>query len=226
MAELAPGLILIFGALLVPLLPQGKVRNAYMALLPVLGFWGLTQTAPGVYGGFEAFGYQFVPVRVDSLSLVFGYIFHIAVLLSVVYAFHIRDTVQQVAGLVYAGAAIGGVFAGDLITLFVYWEGTAIASVFLIWASRNEHALRAGMRYLIIHVGSGVLLIAGAVIHLYFSPGSMQQQITMTSRSGATVRIAFSGIPALMVNGDSLSINRDFEMTEISSNKNPKASSE
>ena len=172
MAELAPGLILIFGALLVPVLPHGKVRNAYMALLPVLGFYGLTQMAPGAHGGFEAFGYQFAPVRVDRLSLVFGYIFHIAVLLSVVYAFHIRDTVQQVAALVYAGSAIGGVFAGDLITLFVYWEGTAISSVFLIWASRNERALRAGMRYLIIHVGSGVLLIAGAAIH-YQATGSL-----------------------------------------------------
>ncbi len=72
-----------------------------------------------------------------------------------------RDTVQHVAALVYAGAAIGAVFAGDLITLFVYWELTAVASVFLIWAGRTERAYRAGMRYLIIQVGSGVLLLAG-----------------------------------------------------------------
>ena len=70
-----------------------------------------------------------------------------------IYALHVEDNVQHVAGLIYAGAAIGAVFAGDLITLFVYWELTAISSVFLIWASRTERAYRAGMRYLIIQVG-------------------------------------------------------------------------
>ena len=57
---------------------------------------------------------------------------------------------QHVAGLIYAGGALGAVFAGDLVTLFIFWEIIAIASVFLIWASRTEHAFGAGMRYLII----------------------------------------------------------------------------
>ena len=69
------------------------------------------------------------------------------------------------AGLIYAGSALGAVFAGDLVTLFIFWEGIAIASVFLIWASRTERAYRAGMRYIIIQVGSGVLLLAGMLIH-------------------------------------------------------------
>ena len=61
----------------------------------------------------------------------------------------------------YAGAAIAALFAGDLITLFVYWELTAITSLFQIWAQRTERAFRAGLRYLIIQVGSGVLLAFG-----------------------------------------------------------------
>ena len=162
--HIPPGIILIAGAVLVPLLRNPAVRNAYMLLLPFVGIWGLTQMAPGIHWRFEAFGYQLAPVRVDQLSLVFGYIFHIAAALSIIYAFHIRDAVQQVAGLVYAGTAIGGVFAGDLITLFVYWEGTAISSVFLIWANRSDSALRSGMRYLIVQVTSGLLLLGGAVL--------------------------------------------------------------
>ena len=60
------------------------------------------------------------------------------------------------------GRAIGAVFAGDLITLFVYWELTAVSSVFLIWARPHARSLPgSGMRYLIIQVGSGVLLLAG-----------------------------------------------------------------
>jgi multicomponent Na+:H+ antiporter subunit D len=65
----------------------------------------------------------------------------------------------------YVGSAIGAVFAGDLITLFIYWELTAVTSVFLVWAGGTEHAFKAGMRYLIIQVGSGVILLAGVILH-------------------------------------------------------------
>ncbi|MPY69244.1 MAG: Na(+)/H(+) antiporter subunit D [Alphaproteobacteria bacterium] len=193
--HIPPGVILIAGAVLVPLLRNPAVRNAYMLLLPLVGLWGLTQMAPGTHWAFEAFGYRLAPVRVDQLSLIFGYIFHIAAALSIVYAFHIRDAVQQVAGLVYAGAAIGGAFAGDLITLFVYWEGTAVSSVFLIWASRNNAALRSGMRYVIIHVGSGVLLLAGAMLH-YRATGSVAfDKMTLSGLGPTLILIAF-GIKA------------------------------
>ncbi len=111
------------------------------------------------------FDYELTVVRVDRLSLVFGYIFHLAAFLAAIYALHVKDTVQHVAAMIYVGAAVGAVFAGDLITLFVYWELTAVSSVFLIWATRTEAAYRSGMRYLVIQVGSGVLLLAGVILH-------------------------------------------------------------
>ena len=164
MIEFPPGLVLIVGGILVPIF-RGTFRKVYMLVLPIIGFWGLTQFTEGTYFTTELFGLALHPVRIDALSLVFGYIFYIAAGISIIYALHLKDTLQQIAGLIYAGAAIGGVFAGDLITLFIYWEGTAIASVFLIWASRTEKSYRAGLRYLIIQVGSGVLLLAGAIIY-------------------------------------------------------------
>ncbi|SVD59425.1 uncharacterized protein METZ01_LOCUS412279, partial [marine metagenome] len=132
-------MILILGAVLVPLL-RGWARNIYMVALPIIGLASVLALPDGNHFELQMFNYNLVPVRVDSLSTVFGIIFHVAAILSVVYAFHIRDAVQQTAGLIYAGAAIGGTFAGDLITLFIYWELTAIASVFLIWASRTERS--------------------------------------------------------------------------------------
>ena len=104
-------------------------------------------------------------LRIDRLSMVFGTIFHIAAFINVIYALHVKDDTQHVAGLIYVGSAIGAVFAGDLISLFVYWELSAISSVFLIWCRRTEKAYSAGMRYLIIQVGSGVLLLAGALLY-------------------------------------------------------------
>ncbi|NIP85095.1 MAG: Na(+)/H(+) antiporter subunit D [Planctomycetales bacterium] len=169
LSALPPGGLLILGGLLLPILP-GRWRSGWMLALPILSglqLLAVRQAFPeGGTWTFALLDYQLVPVQVDRLSLVWGVIFHMAALLCAVYALPIKDAVQQVTALVYAGAALGAVFAGDLLTLFVYWELTAISSVFLIWARRTERSYRAGMRYLIIQVGSGVILLAGILLHL------------------------------------------------------------
>ncbi len=161
---LPPGVILILGSLLIPLF-QKRFQPALTVVLPALGLAQLILLEPGVSHQLRIFDYELVVVRVDRLSLIFGYIFHLGAFLAAVYALHVRDTVQHVAAMIYVGAAVGAVFAGDLITLFVYWELTAVSSVFLIWATRTEESYRSGMRYLVIQVGSGVLLLAGVIAH-------------------------------------------------------------
>jgi len=161
---LPPGLILILGALAIPLLPK-RAQPFAAVVLPALGFFQLLLLAPGESHQLHLFDLELTVVRVDRLSLVFGYIFCLAAFLAAVYALHVKDTLQHVAAMVYVGAAVGAVFAGDLVTLFVYWELTAVSSVFLVWASRTEAAYRSGMRYLVIQVGSGVLLLAGVILH-------------------------------------------------------------
>ncbi len=191
-----PGLPLLLGPLLLPFLPK-LGRQIGMVLLPLVSGAHLAWLASGadaepvrrtIFGHLEL-----VPTRLDDLSMVWGIIFHVAALLAAVYSLHTVEVRKQVAkqwehagGLVYAGAAIGAVFAGDLITLFVYWELTAFASVFLIWG-KDEPGIerppavifRTGMRYLIIQVGSGVILLAGILLRqmdtsiadpLYFGP--------------------------------------------------------
>ena len=84
-----------------------------------------------------------------------------------------RDNIQHISGLLYVGSALGAVFSGDLISLFIFWELMAITSVFLIWARRTQRAIAAGFRYLIIQMASGMLFLAGAVMHVY-KTGSLQ----------------------------------------------------
>tara|TARA_Y100001935_G_C17296812_1_gene506602 strand:+ start:603 stop:2291 length:1689 start_codon:yes stop_codon:yes gene_type:complete len=185
-----PGLLLILGVLLVPLLP-GAWRKAYMTILPLAGLWALAGAETGVFYTFTFFTYEIAPVRIDGLSLVFGYIFHIAAILSVVFAWHNNDTVEQMAGLAYAGSGIGAVFAGDLITLFIYWEAMATTSVFLIWARRSDSAFRAGMRYLIIQVGSGVLLLSGAILMAHQTGSVAFDKMTLGNLATWLILIAF-----------------------------------
>jgi len=171
MTSLPPGIILLAGALVLPWLPRNAQATGALAL-PALGLVQLLFLSEGTFPGIELAGLSLLPVRVDRLSLVFGYIFHIAAFIAALYALHVRDTTQHVAAMLYVGSAIGAVFAGDLVTLFVYWEITALASVFLIFASRTEQAYRAGIRYLVVQVGSGVLLLSGILVY-YQDSGSL-----------------------------------------------------
>lgn len=187
---LNPAFILLGTALILPLVPEGA-RRSLMLAAPVLGFLQLIGLPYGEQGLISAYGLQFVTLRVDSLSFIFGIVFHLAALLGAVYALHVRDSMQHVAALVYSGAAIGALFAGDLFTLFVYWEITAIASVFLIWARRTETAFRVGMRYLIIQVTSGVLLLAGAIYWHRQTGGTAFDHIGLDSPAGVLIFLAF-----------------------------------
>lgn len=185
-----PGLILIVGSLLNPVL-RGRLQSAYMLLLPVAGLAHLIGLSPGEYLKIGIFDYSIMLVRIDGLSLVFGYIFHIAALLSVIYALHVKDNTQHVAGLFYAGSAVGALFAGDLISLFVFWELTAISSVFLIWSRRTDRAYAAGMRYLIVQVCSGMVLLAGILIHLRETGSIAFTELGLNGLGSTLVFIAF-----------------------------------
>ena len=189
-SSINPGLILILGALPALLLPS-VIRRLYILALPIVGFMLVYQLEPGTLVTIEAFGMTLEPLQVDRLSLVWGYIFNIAAFLGLLFAWHERDILQQVSALVYAGAAIAAVFAGDLVTLFVFWELTGVSSVFLIWASRTPEAYRCGMRYLVIQVSSGVILLAGAIIW-YADTGSIDfGHIGIDSMAGKLILVAF-----------------------------------
>jgi multicomponent Na+:H+ antiporter subunit D len=163
---LHPALPILLGALLLPLL-RDRWRQAWLVALPVASFANLLQWSAGDSSTVEVAGYALELVRVDKLSLLFGYLFHLALLLASIYSIHVRSWVQPTTGALYAASAIGVVFAGDLLVLFLFWELLALTSVFQIWTRGTERARRAGMRYLLVHVASGLLLFAGALAHLY-----------------------------------------------------------
>ncbi len=168
-----PAFVPFYLAALAALVLRGWPRAAVMLAVPVLGGLHLVGVADGIRIDASLMGFEVIPYRVDELSRLFGYLFHIAAFIGVVYSLHVRDTRQQVAALLYAGSALGAVFAGDLLTLFVFWEMLAVTSVFLILARGTDRARNAAMRYLVIQVLSGVLLLAGALFW-YHRTGSLE----------------------------------------------------
>ena len=189
-AELPPFVPFFIGALLAGV-TRGRLRAAILLATPVLGGIHLLSIDTGVIWQMQFLDYTLTPYRVDRLSLLFGYLFHIAAFLGVLYALHVRDTLQQVSAMLYAGSALGAVFAGDFITLFVFWELLALTSVFLIFARRTPAALLAGLRYLIIQMLSGVLLLAGALVFLYDGGSLTFEYIGLDSLAGWLFFLAF-----------------------------------
>src|SRR3972149_4176953 len=90
----------------VPLL-RGRLRAAWMLALLVAAFAWLLALPHGEFARFELMGHALTAMRVDRLSLLFGYVFLIATLLATIYSLQVEDTTQHVAALVYAGAALG-----------------------------------------------------------------------------------------------------------------------
>ena len=159
-----PGLVLILGAWVLPFL-KGQLKRAAMLILPAVAFAACVRMSPGAYGEVSFLGQNLVFGRVDELSLVFSYVFSIMAFLGMVYSLHVDDDYQHVTALTYAGGALGVTFAGDFLSLYIFWELMAVSSALLVWWRREASAVAAGFRYLLVHIVGGLFLLAGIVLH-------------------------------------------------------------
>ncbi len=161
---LHPALILLLGALLLPLIPAW-LKKGYLFLVPVLVFVRTLYLVPGSFGHVHFADWELVFGRVDRLSQVFGYIMSLMCILGTLYGLHVKENRQHIAAWVYVAGSIGAIYAGDFPTLFLFWELMAFSSVFLVWFRGRPESLGAGYRYLLVHVAGGLALLGGMVWH-------------------------------------------------------------
>ena len=159
-----PALVMVLGALLIPVIPK-KMRSAAFMFFPFAALLYVWTLPVGTTLVAHVLDYELILCRVDALSRIFGIIFAFIAFAGSLYSFHIKETFQHCAALLYAGSALGVTFAGDLFTLFIYWELMAVASTVLIWAGRNKDAKKSGFRYLFYHVFGGGILFMGILMH-------------------------------------------------------------
>lgn len=167
-----PGLIFIIGAFLIPLF-KGRLRKAYLLIPPIIALLDVILMYMGVFGDIPIsrwqvpfMGYELVFGRMDKLSLLFGLIFTLASVPVVLYGLNVKTSSELMSQFLYTGSSIGAVFAGDLITLYVFWEIMAITALLVILHGGTDKALRAGFRYIMWHVAGGVILLAGVVMYI------------------------------------------------------------
>lgn len=197
LTDLNPGWLLIIAGVAAMFIKQRTVRQAMTIIAPILGILLLATTQHGVdHLTYNALGLELSFYRVDSLNFLFGLAFLIAALLNAIYALHTDNRMQDGMATAYAGAAIAATFAGDLMTLFIFWEITAITSVFLILRAGTRASYFASLRYLGVQILSGVLLLDG-IAYVWHHTGSLSlTAFTSLNEPGALIIFIAFGIKA------------------------------
>ncbi|PHS42046.1 MAG: Na(+)/H(+) antiporter subunit D [Robiginitomaculum sp.] len=209
LTSFSPAFILIAAGVLAGFIPASNIsshaRKALLIGAPALALVLIntiyfSQTQSTYLGGHMSFaGIELTTLRIDNLSIIWGYIFCFAGILNGIFALHEKCKITDTSALIYTGAGIGAVFAGDLITLFIFWELLALSSVFIVWRG-GPKSYPAGMRYLAMHILSGVLLLAGLVIYGRETGSYAFNNIGLDAPGGWLMLLAFgikAGFPLL-----------------------------
>ena len=160
---LHPSVFYILGGLLIPFL-KGRVKQGYMLFVSLLAFFTVVNLPYGTFGTYEFLSWELTFLEVDKLSKVFAYIFTIMGVIGVIYSIHVKNDGEHFSAFYYVGGSLGVTFAGDFLTLFLFWEMMAFSSVFLIWFRKSKSSLDSGFRYLLWHVAGGLILLAGIML--------------------------------------------------------------
>lgn len=166
-----PSLVLLVGAALLAVL-RGRARASVAVIAPAAAL-GLVQWVPdGPVWTVGFLDYALMPFAGDALGRLFATVFSIAALAGGVFALGAqagqqgKHSLELPAAYVYAASAIGVAFAADLLTVFIFWELMAIGSTLVLWSAATPASYRASMRYAMVHLLGGVLLLAGIAGHI------------------------------------------------------------
>lgn len=154
-----PAFILLVAGIALPF-TRGFLRTILLLVVPILGLGAVWSVADGPAISVSYLGYTLNLVEGSKLSRLFGTVFALMAFAGGIFAINQKSRVELGAAYAYAGAALGAVFAGDLISLFIFWEIMAVASTLVIW-SNGSAGRAAGLRYAIMHFLGGAILMVG-----------------------------------------------------------------
>tara|TARA_B110000114_G_scaffold151004_1_gene162100 strand:+ start:68 stop:1753 length:1686 start_codon:yes stop_codon:yes gene_type:complete len=165
MSDLPPGLVLIIGAFILPIVGQ-RLRPILTLGLPLLTLYLVWSLPNGTFSTVPMLDYNLAFIQSDSLSRLFATVFSIMTFGGSLFALKQKRVLELASVFVYAGSAIGVVFAGDLISLFIFWEIMAVASTLVVLSAGGKRSYQISMRYFLIHVFGGTLLLIGILSHI------------------------------------------------------------
>ena len=166
-------------------LPSSTMRGWLLAVFPAVSFGLLLSASVGIGDSAESFSQPWISaldlnftLYFDALAALFALIVTGIGTLIIIYAGYYfaddRDANRFLAYLfLFMSMMLGLVLAGDVLTLFMFWEGTSITSFLLVAYKYNYESARKGaFRALFITGGGGIALLAGLLFTSYIAGGS------------------------------------------------------
>src|SRR6056297_3573243 len=158
----------ILGALLMPFANRFRVQKIWLVVIPLVAMATIYRL-PDSFGTVNYLGFELQFGRLDKLSFIFLHVFTLMAVIGSIFALQVKQSGQHIAAFLYVAGSLGVTLAGDYLTLFIFWEMMAFASVFLIWYRKKKRSIEAGFRYLLVHTTGGLVLLAG--IFLLYQSG-------------------------------------------------------
>ena len=175
-----PAFIMIIGAMLVPMV-RASFRPVLVVLVPMLTLLMIWNLDDGVLLTARFLGYEVELVEASNVRRLFATIFALMAMVGGFFGFRHAKVTELSAAMAYAAGAVGVAFAGDLITLFLFWEFMALFSTVVVWCGGTEASRRAGIRYGIMHLIGGIILKIG-IEGVAVQTGSIEiQALTLNS---------------------------------------------
>ena len=143
---------------------RGREWRWLLLLPPVMAIFAVFSMKMGDNLTLQWVGQTLQLGRVDKLSLIFAQVFAIMSLAGMLYAMHVEDKLQHIMASLYVAGGFGCVFAGDFLTLFVFWETMSIGSTFLVLCNRTRESVKAAFRYFLFHTAGGLFILGGMLL--------------------------------------------------------------
>jgi len=137
---------------------------------------------------------------IDALSLYMAIIIVAVSIVVIVYSVFFINSAERLTGRYFAvmlmltAALLGAVFAGDLLTLFIFWEIATAAVAFLMLFRKNAFSINAAMKYLIMVIIASAFVLLG--LSLVFGITGSLNYIAI---SNAISTVSSANMPMLIV---------------------------
>ena len=107
---------------------------------------------------------------IDAMSIYMAIIFTAISAITLLYSLLYIDVSEPLSGRYYSlillitACIIGVCFSGDFLTLFIFWEASAVGSGFLMLYKRSPRSIHATLKYLIMIIIASAFIVYGLSI--------------------------------------------------------------
>ncbi len=189
--SIRPLLAVLVSLLMTPILVSSRkpnVREAWTFVAAIAKFLIVVSMLPVVLRGSEIVYtlVEFVPgaaikFRVDALGMLFALVSSSLWIITSAYSIGYMRGLKEHSQTRYfcffafcLSATIGVAFAGNLLTLYLFYEMLSLATYPLVTHHQDEEARRSGHKYLLYIVGTSIGLVLPAMLISYNLAGTLE----------------------------------------------------